>query len=76
MATLALHCMLQTEKYILHTTPCTLYTASHALHIPHCTLYWSQIVFMETLALLTIARYSQKLDRRDVDQMTLGGNRI
>ena len=39
------------------------------------TLHWSQIVFMVTLALLTRARYSQKLDHGDPDQMTLGGNR-
>ena len=31
---------------------------------------------MVTLALLTIARYSQELDHRDQDQMTLGENRI
>ena len=67
----------------MYTAHIAMYTAYHVLHIPHstlhnahCTLHWSQIVFMETLALLTIARYSQKLDRRDVDQMTLGGNRI
>ena len=72
---------LHTKKCILNTAQCTLLTekcTSHLmrciLHTTHCTLHWSQIVFMETLALLTIARYSQKLDRRDIDQMTLGEN--
>ena len=46
-----------------------------ALHLSVYTLHWSQIVFMVTLALLTRARYSQKLDHGDLDQMTLGGNR-
>ena len=47
---------------------------SHNMH--WIALPWSPRVFMVTLALLTIARYSQELDHRDQDQMTLGENRI
>ena len=65
-----LHTKLQTVQV------CTALPFSQcALHLPVYTLQRSQIVFMVTLALLTRARYSQKLDHGDLDQMTLGGNR-
>ena len=67
-----IHCTPQT----VHSHHLTMCTASQALLIPHSAVF-SDCVFMVTLALLlTIARYSQKLDHRDLDQMTLGGNRM
>ena len=80
-------CALQVHNanHTLHATNCTLSPSHHV----HCisssacstlsvhTALVPDCVFMVTLALLlTIARYSQKLDHRDLDQMTLGGNRM
>ena len=86
MVTLAL-CTVHIAQCTVHiahwcTPSCKLYKlytaltfSQCALHLSVYTLHWSQIVFMVTLALLTRARYSQKLDHGDLDQMTLGGNR-
>ena len=82
-------CTVHSVQCTLHTVAhqaanCTSVCSTHlltmcnvqcALHLTVYTLHWSQIVFMVTLALLTRARYSQKLDHGDLDQMTLGGNR-